>query len=197
MKQRNFESNGWVHRIKPSYFLIAALLFLAIGVWQLRENNLRMAELRSAVYAADKKGEGVEQALQKLRDYVGSHMNTDLSSGPNAVYPPIQLKYTYERLIKEKSSQTSDRNAQIYTEAQEYCEQRIPVGFSGRYRIQCIQDYVKDHNASLTYISPDLYKFDFYSPTWAPGLAGWSLVLAALSFIGFLALWLKNRLARD
>jgi hypothetical protein len=182
--------------IKPWYFFAAFLLFGLLSVYALRANNLHMAQLRSAVYAADKNNGNVTQALQNLRAYVGSHMNTNLSGGPNAVYPPIQLKYTYDRLITAKSAQTADYNSQIYTQAQRYCEATIPTGFSGSYRITCIEDYVTTHNASPTYIPSDLYKFDFYSPRWTPDLAGWSLVLSALSLVLFAFFWLARRLVK-
>lgn len=189
---KHFQQESRSELLRPGYFLLIALVFLGIGIWQLRQNNLRMSELRSQVYAADKEGKGVEQALQNLRAYVNHHMNTDLSTGENGVYPPIQLKYTYERLIKKKGQQATDYNSQIYTDAQKYCEGKIPTGFSGRYRISCIQKYVKSHNASLAYISPSLYEFSFYSPTWSPDLAGWSLVLAAILFLLAAGLWLRR-----
>jgi len=171
-----------------AYALALFVLFAGLSVYSLRSNNLHMATLRDKVYAADKAGTGIDEALQNLRDYVGHHMNTNLSSGENAVYPPIQLKYTYDRLINAKASGSNDANARIYTDAQKYCEAKIPTGFSGRYRISCIQSYVASHHASSDYINSDLYKFDFYSPRWSPDVAGWSLVLAVLSFFAFVGL---------
>jgi hypothetical protein len=180
--------------IKPLYVFIIFVLLAGLSVYEMRANNLHMADLRNQVYAADKSGKGVDTALQDLRAYVGQHMNTSLSSGQNGVYPPVQLKYTYDRLITAKSSSATDFNSQIYTDAQHYCEAQIPTGFSGRYRISCIQNYVKKHNASLTFIDPALYEFDFYSPKWSPDLAGLSLVLTILTFVGFLALVVIRRL---
>ncbi len=177
-----------LERIKPWYVFVSLLILVSFSVYQLRSNNLQMAKLRDAVYLADERGTGVDEALQNLRSYVGQHMNTDLSSGQNAVYPPVQLKYTYDRLITTKSEATGDRNAKIYTDAQRYCEDKIPSGFSGRYRIGCIQEYVTAHNASPTYINADLYKFDFYTPTWSPDLAGFSLLFSAIVFVLFLLL---------
>lgn len=182
--------------LKPWYFLLAFVIFGTLAVYGLRSNNLHMADLRAKVYAADKSGGDVNGALQDLRAYVGHHMNTNLSSDQNGVYPPIQLKYTYERLIKAKSQGANDYNSQVYTAAQKYCERKIPTGFSGRYRIDCIQSYVTSHHASASYIAPDLYKFDFYSPAWSPDLAGWSLVLAALSLLLFIVLLVTQRMLR-
>lgn len=146
-----------------------------------------MVELREAVYAADKDNGDTETALQELQAYVTAHMNTDLSAGDNAVYPPIQLKYTYERLVQAKSAETTQQNQQIYSEAQKHCERQNPSGFGGGGRIPCIQQYVQSH----TVVSPNesipdaLYKFSFVSPRWSPDLAGWSMVAAILFAILF------------
>lgn len=182
-----------IRPIKPWYFALLTMVFGLLAVYGLRSNYTHMVSLRQQVYAADEAGQGLNEALQQLRDFVGHHMNTNLSAGDTSVYPPVQLKYTYDRLIQAKSQQTSDYNAHIYTRAQKYCEAKIPSGFSGRYRIQCIQQYVTSHNASPTYISPDLYKFDFYSPSWSPDLAGWSIVLAVISFVSFIGLFIFRR----
>src|SRR5688572_22368654 len=85
--------------IKPWYFLVLAIISGAICVISLRANNQHMLELRAAVYTADKAGSDTKKPLQDLQAYVTTHMNTDLSAGNTSVYPPIQLKYTYERLV--------------------------------------------------------------------------------------------------
>lgn len=125
-------------------------------------------------------------------------MNTNLDSGQNAVYPPIQLKYTYERLV---AAQTSGGGTdQLYTSAQHYCEQQDSVDFSGHNRVPCIEQYVQAHGGGQAPVSniPDaLYKFDFISPQWSPDLAGWSLVAAVVCWLLFMAsliakLWFKH-----
>src|SRR5687767_6535414 len=87
-----------IRPIKVWYLLVLLAVSTGIAVVALRNNNLTMVQLRSEVYQADEQNGDVEGALQRLRAYVHSHMNTDLSGGGNAVYPPIQLKYTYQRL---------------------------------------------------------------------------------------------------
>src|SRR5215471_4918127 len=121
--------------IKPWYFLVLAAINGSVGIIALRENNLHMAHLRDAVYTADKNNSNVEKALQDLQVYVTSHMNTQLSAGPNAPYPPIQLQYTYDRAIQAAGSAASAANSKIYTDAQHYCEQQDPIDFSGRNRV--------------------------------------------------------------
>jgi hypothetical protein len=189
-----------LRRIKPWYFLILAILSTVICIFALRANNEHMVKLKEAVYTADKNNDNVSAALGSLQAYVTAHMNTNLNTGPNAVYPPIQLKYTYERLTQaQKSSQTSD---ELYTAAQHYCEGQNSTDFSGRNRVPCITQYVKSHGggqAPAASIPDALYKFDFVSPKWSPDLAGWSMVVAALSWVLFvvtlIASWLLRRSA--
>ncbi|MDB5161067.1 MAG: hypothetical protein JWO96_447 [Candidatus Saccharibacteria bacterium] len=152
-----------------------------------------MVKLRNDVYTADKAGGDVNVALNKLRAYVYGHMNTDLSSGIS-VKPPIQLPYTYERLLNQ--AQQSANNSSLYTEAENYCQALIPasVSVSGRGRIGCVQDYIMSHGGKQsTPIPAALYQFDFASPSWSPDLAGWSLVAALLSFIAFCASFLLTK----
>lgn len=186
-----------IRAISPWYFLIGAAVSAAIGVFALRANNLHMAKLRDAVYTADKNGSGVTEALQNLQVYVSAHMNTDLSAGPNSPYPPIQLQYTYDRAVQAAGDAASAANSHIYNDAQHYCEQAIPNGFSGSYRISCIQTYIDQHGVKLPTIPDSMYKFDFLSPVWSPDLAGWSLlvtvVLLCMAALLFALRWLLKR----
>lgn len=186
--------------VKPWYFLIIAIISTVVCVFALRANNQHMVTLRNDVYKADQKNTDVEGALRQLQAYVTAHMNTSLTSGAGSVYPPIQLKYTYERLLQAQQSQLAQTNTQLYTEAQHYCEQQNPTDFSGHNRVPCIEQYVSSRtpdNVQLPAISPSLYQFSFASPTWSPDLAGWSLAVAALSGLLFVitllaGLWFRR-----
>jgi len=168
-----------IRLLKAWYFFAAALVFGVIAVVSLRNNYEHMVTLRSAVYAADKNNGDVTTALNNLRSYVYAHMNTNLATS-DGVYPPIQLKYTYDRLVQAENAEVSQTNSQLYTAAENSCQQQIPTGFSGRYRISCVTQYINDHGAKVQPIPDALYKFDFVSPTWSPDLAGWSIVLTIL-----------------
>src|SRR5579871_3089496 len=104
-----------VRPIKPAYFLALFLLSGAVCLGALRHNNQTMVKLRNDVYLADQNNGNVKQALQNLQAYVVAHMNTGLSAGTN-VYPPIQLKYTYDRL-QQAAIAATQTNTQIYTDA--------------------------------------------------------------------------------
>lgn len=185
---QNFKSVSY--KIWLSLFLISAVA----AIFALRANNQHMIELRSDVYAADKAGTGIEPALDKLRLYVYGHMNTNLSSGGNAIKPPIQLKYTYERL--QSTADAAANNSTLYTTAENYCQAQIPasVSVSGRGRIGCVQDYILSHGGKAAAPIPvALYEYDFVSPLWSPDLAGW-LVLFSIIFLLVLVATILSRL---
>lgn len=188
-----------IRKVKVWYLLVPLLVSLAVCLFALRDNNLRMIELRDKVYTTDEKGGDVEGALQDLRAYVYSHMNTQLASNSN-VYPPIQLKYTYQRLQDAEKQRVKGENDKIYTQAQAYCEQQNPTGFSGRGRVPCIEDYVKSHGVSERKIPDAMYKFDFVSPRWSPDLAGFSLLITLLLLLALVlrlaAAYILKALAR-
>jgi len=163
--------------LRPWYFFVLAALSLVVAVFALRANYTHMETLRAAVYTADQKNGDVQGALNNLQHFVTAHMNTNLSKGNNSVYPPIQLKYTYDRL---RESELSQSNSQVYTAAQAYCEQQNSTDFSGRNRVPCIENYVEQHGVYQRPIPDSLYKFDFISPTLSPDLAGMSLLLTVV-----------------
>lgn len=183
-------------RIRPWYFLVLALISGMVCVFALRANNEHMVQLRDAVYAADKDNGNVNGALTNLRNYVYAHMNTDLAAGPNAVHPPIQLKYTYDRLVSAQNTKVQAINSHLYTDAQAYCQAEIPIGFSGRYREACINSYVTTHGAKAQPIPKELYEFDFVAAKWSPDLAGWSMVATILFSLVALGFWLSDGIIR-
>jgi len=169
-----------IRPIKVWYLVVLALVAVSVSVLSLRQNNLGMVRLRNAVYQADQNNGNVEAALQALRAYVYAHMNTDLATGNDSVYPPIQLKYTYERLQAAAQAQAQAAGGKVYTDAQAYCEQQDSVDFSGRNREPCIEQYVSSHPTSVARVPDALYKFDFASPSWSPDFAGFSLIVSSL-----------------
>lgn len=175
-----------------------SLISGVICVSALRQNNLNMVKLRNQVFAADKANGDVETALRNLREYVYSHMNTNLSSG-NSIKPPIQLKYRYDRLVAAEKKRVGEDATSVYNKAQKYCESFISHSVFGGANIQCVQNYVKSHGAQEINIPDSLYKFDFVSPTWTPDLAGISLVATVVFFLLFvvrfgLEKWVKHDL---
>ncbi|MBP9853129.1 hypothetical protein KBC77_04045 [Candidatus Saccharibacteria bacterium] len=161
---------------------LGILIFSATAVLTLRANNQGMIVLRQAVYDADEKNGDVEGALRELREYVYAHMNTGLSSGSNPVRPPIQLKYTYERLQKERQQQTSNINSTLYNEAVKSCASQNVLDSE---LITCINRFLAERGVNVDDIPDALYKFDFVSAKWSPDAAGFSLLALVLSIFGF------------
>lgn len=165
-------------QVKPRYFLLLAAICSVVCLFALRANNEQMAELRSTLYTVDEQGGDVQAALNNLQAHVTAHMNTSLSTGNTAVYPPVQLQHTYQRLVQEKAASQQGANGDLYTRAQEYCQSQNASDFSGRNRVPCIEQYVQQNGSAQTPqvdVPASLYQFDFVAPKWSPDLAGWTL----------------------
>lgn len=188
----------WTHirKIRVEYLLVAFVCSTLITAFALRSNNQGMIERRQAVYTADEKNGDIEGALRELRQYVYAHMNTNLSTGNTAVYPPIQLEHTYARLLTAEQETFRQQNQQIYTDAQAYCERLHPESYSGGPRVPCIRDYVASKGIQVKSIPDSLYKFDFVSPKWTPDIAGWSLVISITLFIVLIARLVMPRILK-
>ena len=106
-------------------------------------------------------------------------MNTDLSSGGLSIKPPIQLKYTYERLVAKEKAKVAATNKNLSSKATAFCEAQYPAG-QIRARAQCVQEFITTHAVEEKSIPKELYQFDFVSPRWSPDLAGFSLLFSGL-----------------
>lgn len=179
---------GWHKKlkiVKPQYFLILAIIMTLISGYALRQNNLRIVELKQKVEQADKDNKDIEGALRDLREFVYGHMNTNLSSS-SSIKPPIQLKYQYERLVAKESENIKLTNAKVNVDASTVCAARHPGDGYNQARVTCMQQYVADNAAKTGSVPAEFYKFDFVSPRWSPDLAGWSLVFAGLFYVLFI-----------
>lgn len=184
------------------YFIVLFVVSAFVAAYALRQNNIGAIELRDKVLQVDKENGDVETALRELREYTYSHMNSNLASD-TGIYPPIQLKYRYERLLAAEQERAEVDNQDIYTAAQQDCERRFSEGLSGSHRLSCIEEYIDENGhdeAKPRTIPEDMYKFDFVAPVWSPDLAGWSIIIAAFSLLLLIArvtaqVWLKHKLS--
>lgn len=168
-----------VRRTKPLYLATAFVASGAVSVYALRQNNLTMVKHKQALFDADEKGEDVQKPLQDLQSYVLNHMNTSLAT--ESVYPPVQLKGTYDRLMAAEKARVDSANSGIYIEAQNFCESQNSTSVSGRHRVACVEQYVEDKGiAEVKAVPASLYQFDFVAPKWSPDFAGWSVVITVL-----------------
>lgn len=170
-------------KLHTSYFVILLVVAGLMFVFGYRQNNLTALELRDKLLEVDKQNGDVEAALTELRSFTYSHMNANLSAGSNNIYPPIQLKYRYERLVEAEKNRVAALNADLYTQAQNYCEQQVTSRVTIN-RVPCIQEYLTTNGAATQRAIPDaMYKFDFVAPIWSPDLAGWSFVVFVLTAV--------------
>ena len=167
--------------------LIASGLLSLIS---LRHNNVRMAELRSAVFEADRLGKSdqeINQTLIDLRNYVTHHMNTSLSpSGEVSNEAPIQLPYKYYRdTVRYWSDNIQKISSDLLAEFKQ-----IQSGFEIEdyiisVRLNCIVDQTNNIDAmpAPPRLSKLFYTYNFTSPTWSPDIAGWSIVFFVIFYI--------------
>lgn len=190
-------------RIRPIsywYFLVLFIVSSIVFVFAYRQNNLRAIELREKLLEVDKQNGDVEASLNELREFIYSHMNADLTGGPNSIYPPIQLAYTYERLVQAEKGRVVNAQKAVNDQANAHCAAVVPENGPGTNRVPCITQYIQDHPVTEQSIPDDLYKFNFVAPIWSSDLAGWSLLASILFLFLFvvrllLEKWLKYTLA--
>jgi len=169
-------------------FLVSALLFaLAVvgAVTSLISNSSEAKRRYDVLVATDAAGGDTETALTSLRSYIYGHMNTSIGS-PTGVYPPIQLKGTYDRLVAVEQEKVRTSNQTLYDEATASCEAQFPAGQLANGRVQCVSDYVAARGVQAKTVPDGLYKFNFVSPYWSPDRAGWLVVAAIMLGINFL-----------
>ncbi len=181
-KHKHLEKNAL---LRLAVFGVATVVFVALSIFGLIRNSQGAVERYDALKAVDESGGDVESALNDLRTYIYSHMNTRIGS-ELGLRPPIQLSGTYERLVEAERERVSKINSALEPKAITYCEARKPDGFSGRYRLDCIEEYKDENGAKEQPIEDDFYKFDFAPPRWSPDLAGFSILIAVISGIAFL-----------
>ena len=185
------------HKLKAWHLALAFLVLSTLTVWELRNNSQRLEPLVAPVVAADEQSADIDTALRNLGNYVTNHMNTQLDE-------PIQLAFSYDRAVQAElaKAQASASDGEIYKKAQTACENPNVVL---SVRALCIQDYVLNNAppgqnpAEIKFPDKALYTYNFVSPRWSPDLAGWLLVLSAMTGILFLAWvvlawWIRRRL---
>lgn len=160
--------------------IFAALTVFSLGffVLGLVNNSNGAVERFETLKAVDEAGGDVEAALTDLRDYIYSHMNTELG-GPNGIYPPIQLNGTYNRLVESEKQRVFNVNEKVRVEADAVCAQRFGAG-QIQARAQCNADYIEQNGTAEKPIDDAFYKFNYVAPRWSADLAGFSLIAAII-----------------
>ena len=171
--------------LKTVVFSGLTLVSLALFVVGLIGNSNGAVERFDRLVAVDAAGGDVEEALTDLREYIYSHMNTELG-GPNGIYPPIQLNGTYQRLVEAEKARVTKVNEAVRLEADRVCAAQFGPG-QIQARAQCNGEYIEANGTSEQEIDESFYKFNYVAPRWSPDLAGFSLIAAII--FGILALY--------
>jgi hypothetical protein len=162
-----------------SVFGALTIFFVVLSVIGLTQNSKGAKERYDTLIAVDQAGGDVETALNDLRTFIYSHMNTQIGS-ETGIRPPIQLKGTYERLVAAEEQKLAKANEAIYAAAQNECEQKFSAGSLRNGRVQCVEEYLLANGVQAQPVEDDFYKFDFVPPRWSADLAGISILLAGI-----------------
>lgn len=163
---------------------LAILLMFFLSVGALRQNNLRMLELREEVFKADLEGLGVDEALNNLRIFVASHMNTALPKLGSE--KAIQLKYSYERAVTTEQKRFQDELAVLSQKAKNNCGSIKNI----LDKVNCEEKFIKENPVKPTIeFYPETFSIDYISPRWSFDLAGWLIL-----FTTFLTIILLGRI---
>lgn len=156
---------------------VLIVIFGLVGAYALRQNNLKMVELRNSVLAIDQADGDIDTALRTLGDHIVNHMNTSMNR-------PVELVHSFNRDVETaRKAAEAQTNSSIYKKAQASCElASIPL----TARAQCIQDYVTKNVAPgenpepLDLPSKEFYIYNWAAPLWSPDLAGFSILAVFL-----------------
>lgn len=183
-------------RVKTWQLIVLLVVFAVIGAFLLRQNNLRMVELRNLVMKADEDPAGdTKKALLDLQRYVSQHMNTSLGNG-------IYLQETYQRAYTESVQQAvsaTNPQAKLYEQVEIECRPVYQRTKSFPAYTLCAKDKLaqlspnQDALATLKAPSADLYHYNFVSPliSFDPagifviltGVVGLLIVIRAIAYV--------------
>jgi len=174
-----------LQRIKTWQLIILLILAGFVAATFLRLNNIGMIERRTAVIAADAKGDSeiTINRLYNLQRYVSAHMNTDLGKG-------VYLETSYKRDVQaayDRAAIDDNPNGNIYKKAQEVCAPQFDR-YSYAY-LQCTTGELAKYPAASDLVDSvqlpraDTYLHSFASPLWSPDFAGWSVVICIVLIV--------------
>ena len=182
----------------------------------LREDHIRMTELRDAVIAADAEedDEKLEAALNELKEFVFSNIVVNVvdKNGDRIISygtGPFYLEHLYTRaatdalFIAENSFGSDDNpNGNIYKEASLICKERAiknSWSWDNPNFINCMTEEIGKYPASeeiqdkliATLPPTDLYRKNYASPAWAPTKAGFCILgLIAIVVVIFIRIFI-------
>ena len=212
-------------RIKiKNWMLILALVPLGfIDATLLRNDHIRMTELRQAALDADAADDDVaiEETLTNLKEFVFSNIvvNVREDNGVERITfgtGPFYMEHQYLRAAQTaleaaeaKLNSDANPNGNIYGMAGETCRALALANgwtWDNANFINCMVSEINKYPAAAdiqdTIIaalpSTELFRHDYASPVWAPSLAGWMLLLTlviVLVIVVKIIIWVVLRLS--
>ena len=213
----------WKIKVKTWMLLLVLIILLPITATLLRNDHVKMTELRFAVLSADEdeKFDELNDRLRELKSFVTTNIviNVVEENGTQRVTfgtGPFYLEHLYLRdarkaLEEAEKKMTGDGNkyGNIYGMAGDICRERALENgwiWSSPEFINCmleeIQKYPESEEIQDTMKaqlpSTELYRVNYASYVWAPTLSGWCilacLVIIVVIFIR-LIIWIVLRLS--
>ncbi len=192
-----------IKRVKTWQLIILLVVCAVFGAFLLRQNNLKMIELRNLVTKADEDPAGdTKKALTDLQTYVSSHMNTNLGNG-------IYLQETYQRAYTtavQAAVTATNPNSKVYEQVELECRPVYQRTHSFPAYTQCAHEKLgqlapgQDALSSLKTPQIDLYHYNFISPLISFDGAGVFVILtgviALLIVVRFIAYVMLRALLR-
>lgn len=216
LKFKHFKIKNWM-------LLIVLVFLLFLDATMLRQNHIKMTELRDAVLLADEANDdaAIESSLIELKKFVFFNIvvNVVEENGEQVVgfgTGPFYLEHQYLRdaqaaLEKAEAEMSSDANpnGNIYGMAGDICKAlALQNGWTwdNVNFINCMMTEINKYPSAAeiqdTIIaalpSTELYRHNYASPVWAPSLVGWLIVLTGIIIVVIfikILIWIVLRLS--
>lgn len=169
--------------MKARYFVGISVLLLGLSVLGLRANNVTAGNMLMRLLERDAAGENTDTAVEEIRQFVFTHMNTSMQ---------FTLDGAYARAVVDMQARIDNSaNNKIYIQAAAACDRE---GQLTTANAECVQNYVEQRLGQAgkpELPEPKQFSYTFNAPFWANDLPGLALLGALLS--GFIAAILYGR----
>ena len=194
--------------LKTWQLLLVLVPLLFMSATLMRQDHIRMTELRDAVLKADEEDddEKIASALKELRDFTASNIviNVVDDNGSQRIMfgtGPFYLEHQYVRaankaLEEAEASMKSDNNpnGNVYGQAGEVCRARALANgwtWNNPNFINCMMEEINKYPAAdeikdtiiAKLPSTEMYRHNYASPVWAPTLTGLVVLLTAVVIV--------------
>ncbi len=216
---------AWMKHLKIKTWVLLLILvpLFFIDATLLRNNHIKMTELRDAVMAADEANDdaAIAESLVKLKEFVFSNIVVNVvdENGVQKVMfgtGPFYLEHQYLRAAQAalkaaeaELSSDANPNGNIYGMAGETCRALALANgwtWDNANFINCMMTEINKYPSAAeiqdTIVaalpSTELFRHNYASPVWAPSLAGFmiliTLIICVVIIIRFL-IWIVLRLS--